>query len=58
MFEQIFKNIDNILYKDSGADSALDYIRQASWILFLRYLDALEKDYPSLIQDSSHKQHH
>ena len=44
MFEQTFKNIDDILYKDSGADSELDYIGQTSWIMFLRYLDDLEKD--------------
>jgi len=44
MFEQTFKNIDDILYKDSGADSELDYIGQTSWILFLRYLDQLEED--------------
>jgi len=44
MFEQTFKNIDDILYKDSGADSELDYIGQTAWILFLRYLDELEKD--------------
>lgn len=43
MFEQTFKNIDDILYKDSGADSELDYIGQTSWILFLRYLDELEQ---------------
>lgn len=43
MFEQTFKNIDDVLYKDSGADSELDYIGQTSWILFLRYLDELEK---------------
>jgi type I restriction enzyme M protein len=42
MFEQTFKNIDDILYKDSGADSELDYIGQTSWVLFLRYLDELE----------------
>jgi hypothetical protein len=30
MFEQTFKNIDDILYKDSGADSELDYIGQTS----------------------------
>jgi len=42
MFEQTFKNIDDILYKDAGADSELDYIGQTSWILFLRYLDELE----------------
>ena len=39
MFEQIFKNIDDLLYKDAGADSELDYIGQTSWVLFLRYLD-------------------
>ena len=44
MFEQTFKNIDDILYKDAGADSELDYIGQASWVLFLRYLDELEKE--------------
>lgn len=43
-FTQTFKNIDDILYKDSGADSEIDYIEQSSWILFLRYLDSLEQD--------------
>lgn len=43
-FLQTFKNIDDLLYKDSGADSEIDYIEQSSWILFLRYLDSLEKD--------------
>ena len=44
MFEQIFKNIDNVLRKDSGCGSELDYVQQTSWILFLKYLDDLEKD--------------
>ncbi len=44
MFEQTFKNIDDILYKDAGADSELDYIEQTSWVLFLRYLDQLESE--------------
>lgn len=44
MFEQTFKNIDDILYKDSGSDSELDYIGQTSWVMFLRYLDELEQD--------------
>lgn len=44
MFEQTFKNIDDVLWKDAGADSELDYIGQTSWILFLRYLDELEKE--------------
>ncbi len=44
MFEQTFKNIDDILHKDAGCGSELDYIEQTSWILFLKYLDDLEKD--------------
>ena len=44
MFEQSFKNIDDILHKDAGASSELDYVEQTSWILFLKYLDDLEKD--------------
>lgn len=43
-FEQTFKNIDALLYKDSGSDSELDYIGQTSWVMFLRYLDELEQD--------------
>ena len=43
-FEQTFKNIDDVLYKDAGADSELDYIEQTSWVLFLRYLNELESD--------------
>lgn len=44
MFEQTFKNIDAILHKDAGCGSELDYVEQTSWILFLKYLDDLEKD--------------
>lgn len=44
MFEQAFKNIDDILRKDAGASSELDYVEQTSWLLFLKYLDALEQD--------------
>ncbi len=44
MFEQTFKNIDDILHKDAGCSSELDYVEQTSWILFLKYLDDLEKD--------------
>jgi type I restriction enzyme M protein len=43
MFEQTFKNIDDILHKDAGNTSELDYTEQTSWILFLKYLDALEQ---------------
>ena len=44
MFEQAFKRIDDILRKDAGVSSELDYIEQTSWLLFLKYLDALEED--------------
>jgi len=44
MFEQTFKNIDDILHKDAGCGSELDYVEQTSWILFLKYLDDLERD--------------
>ena len=44
MFEQTFKNIDDILHKDAGCNSELDYTEQSSWLLFLKYLDALEVD--------------
>lgn len=42
-YQQTFKNIDDILRKDAGASSELDYTEQTSWILFLKYLDDLEK---------------
>ena len=45
MFEQTFKNIDDILHKDAGCGSELDYVEQTSWVLFLKYLDDLERDH-------------
>lgn len=44
MFEQAFKNIDDILWKEAGCASELDYTEQTSWLLFLKYLDGLEQD--------------
>ena len=44
MFEQAFKNIDDVLWKDAGCTSELDYTEQSSWLLFLKYLDALEHE--------------
>lgn len=43
MFEQSFKNVDNVLRTDSGCGTELDYVEQTSWILFLKYLDDLEE---------------
>ncbi len=42
MFEQTFKNIDDVLWKEAGCASELDYTEQTSWMLFLKYLDDLE----------------
>lgn len=44
MFEQTFKNIDDVLHKDAGCGSELDYVEQSSWVLFLKYLSDLEQE--------------
>jgi type I restriction enzyme M protein len=44
MFEQVFKNIDDVLWKEAGCTTELDYTEQASWLLFLKYLDGLEQE--------------
>src|SRR5437762_7304072 len=44
MFEQAFRNIDDILRKEAGCTTELDYTEQTSWLLFLKYLDGLEQD--------------
>src|SRR5262249_10277517 len=44
MFEQAFKNIDDVLWKEAGCTTELDYTEQSSWLLFLKYLDGLEED--------------
>ena len=44
MFEQVFKNIDDILWKEGGCSNELDYVEQTSWVLFLKYLDNLEAE--------------
>jgi len=44
MFEQAFKNIDDVLWKEAGCTTELDYTEQTSWLLFLKYLDDLEQD--------------
>lgn len=44
MFENTFKNIDDILHKDAGCGSELDYVEQTSWILFLKYLHDFERE--------------
>ncbi|MGA7385579.1 MAG: N-6 DNA methylase [Methylocella sp.] len=44
MFEQVFKNIDDVLWKEAGCTTELDYTEQTSWLLFLKYLDDLERE--------------
>ena len=44
MFEQTFKNIDGVLWKEAGCTTELDYTEQTSWLLFLKYLDDLEQE--------------
>jgi type I restriction enzyme M protein len=44
MFEQAFKNVDDVLRKEAGCTTELDYTEQTSWLLFLKYLDGLEQD--------------
>lgn len=44
MFEQAFRNIDDILWKEAGCTTELDYTEHTSWLLFLKYLDGLEED--------------
>ncbi|OHA27175.1 MAG: type I restriction endonuclease subunit M [Candidatus Taylorbacteria bacterium RIFCSPHIGHO2_02_FULL_46_13] len=43
MFENHFKNIDQVLHTDSGSATELDYVEQTSWVLFLKYLDDLDE---------------
>ncbi len=62
MFENTFKNIDDILHKDAGCGSELDYVEQTSWVLFLKYLfdperdrrsaaELMDEDYQPIISD-------
>src|SRR6202166_4635993 len=44
MFEQAFKNIDDVLRKEAGCTTELDYTEQTSWLLFLKYLDNFEDE--------------
>ena len=43
-YEATFNAIDNILRNEAGCSTELDYIEQTSWLLFLKYLDDLDKE--------------
>jgi type I restriction enzyme M protein len=42
MFEKTLKNIDDTLRQEAACASEQGYIEQATWLLFLKYIDALE----------------
>jgi type I restriction enzyme M protein len=44
VFEHVFKSIDDVLRKEAGCTTELDYTEQTSWLLFLKYLDGLEQE--------------
>lgn len=44
MFEQALQNIDDVLRKEAGCTTELDYTEQSSRLLHLKCLDALELD--------------
>ena len=48
MFEQTFKNIDDILHKDAGCTSELDYTEQSPLLLSLKYLAKEEREQRAL----------
>ena len=43
-YVQTFNAIDNILRNEAGCSTELDYIEQTSWLLFLKYLDDLDRE--------------
>jgi len=53
MFEQAFKNIQDVLRQESGG--VLKYTEQSSWILFLKYLETLEEERAAAFQLSGKK---
>ena len=42
MFAQTFNALDTVFRQEPGCTTELDYTEQASWLLFLKYLDDLE----------------
>ena len=44
VFQNVFWAANDLLRKDSGSTSVLDYVEQSSWPLFLKNLDPLGQD--------------
>ena len=51
-FYAVFKSVDDVLWKDSGCSTELDYTEQTSWVLFLKYIEGLE-DERQLIEEAN-----
>ena len=45
MFENAFNQLDRVMRNDEGLASELDYAEQTSWLLFLKYLDDIEREW-------------
>lgn len=43
MFELVFKNTGNVLWKVAGCTTKLNYAEQILWPMFLKCLDVLEQ---------------
>ena len=54
MFEQTFKNIDDVFWKEAGCATELDYTEQTSWMLLLKYLDDLSAPTSRRAHDPAH----
>ena len=45
MYENAFNSLDRVMRNDEGLASELDYAEQTSWLLFLKYLDDMEREW-------------
>jgi hypothetical protein len=54
MFEQAFKNIDDVLWKEAGCTTELNYTEQSSWLLFLTRRSG-RSNYPEIPNSSPAK---
>lgn len=44
MYENAFNALDRVMRNDEGLASELDYAEQTAWLLFLKYLDDMERE--------------
>ena len=44
MLENAFNRMDRVMLNNKGRAAELDYAEQTSWLLFLKYLDDMEKE--------------